>query len=411
MSTRWFYILLANVAVLTVNIWLFVDKAQTVATSEVPIMFSPRVNKAPNSGISSIGSFHFPFIIPFTSEPENLRPQLESAQKDVSDKNKQIKNTLQISNQRAEKITLLETRNNRLHQKLFLLDAELAKRDQKLINQTQKIALLEYQQIATKSRQFTANTEFIKKSIEHKQDLVKLKKSSNKLDEVNQELLSDGAEEKRFSGSIEFGYTYEQDNQVTKGIKGRFVSDYNEPDKYSIHSDLEFEFESEDGDMSTDKYRWQLQSDYNLDPSNTVFARSDLNRSQFSSYEQEDIFTVGYGRIFLNTKKHKFNAEVGPGYRFAIPNAGKNAFSIDELIVRTRLNYERVISKKIQLKVNATLESGRSNSVYNLNFKAQNRIYQELYLIFNFEYKFTEYVPVDTVNTEISSGLSLLYAF
>ncbi len=163
--------------------------------------------------------------------------------------------------------------------------------------------------------------------------------------------------------------------------------------------------------MTTERYRWQLQSDYNLDPNNLLFARSDISRSQFSSYEQEDIFTVGYGRIFLNTEKHKFNIEVGLGYRFAVPNTGKDAVSIDEFIVRARLNYERIVTDTLQVKLDTVLEAGHSNSVYTLSFKAQNRIYQELYLIFDFECKFTENVPVDTVNEEVTTGLSLLYAF
>jgi len=56
-------------------------------------------------------------------------------------------------------------------------------------------------------------------------------------------------------------------------------------------------------------------------------------------------------------------------------------------------------------------EMGRENSIYSVNFKAQNKIYRELYLIFDFEYKYTQNVPVDTVNKDISTGLKLLYAF
>ena len=163
--------------------------------------------------------------------------------------------------------------------------------------------------------------------------------------------------------------------------------------------------------MSTGKYRWQLQSDYNLDATNLVYARSDIGRSKFSSYDKEQIFTVGYGRIFFNNPKHKFNIEIGPGYRFAVPNLGEEAVSIDEFIARTRVNYERVINENLQLTMDSVLETGHSNSVYGMSFKAQHCIYQQLYLTFELEYKFTQNVPVDTVNEEASSGLSLLYAF
>jgi putative salt-induced outer membrane protein YdiY len=92
-----------------------------------------------------------------------------------------------------------------------------------------------------------------------------------------------------------------------------------------------------------------------------------LSRSKFSSYEQEHIFTVGYGRVFLNTEKHKFNVEVFSGWRFAVSNDRQNAVSIDEFIVRTQLNYERIVTDNLQVKMDATLEAGHRNSVYSFN--------------------------------------------
>ena len=174
---------------------------------------------------------------------------------------------------------------------------------------------------------------------------------------------------------------------------------------------LKFEFESEDGDRSTDKFRWQLQSDWNLDPVNLIFARSDMQRSQFSSYKQEDIFAIGYGRIFFNDNNHKFNTEIGPGYKSSVPNDTKKAVSVDEFILRTRLNYERIVSENLQLTLEGVFEMGHSNSVYSVEFRAQNRIYRQLYLTFDVNYKYYQNVPVETVNQEVSTGFNIMYAF
>jgi putative salt-induced outer membrane protein YdiY len=59
----------------------------------------------------------------------------------------------------------------------------------------------------------------------------------------------------QFSGSVEFGFTYEQGNQVTKARQGRLTLEYDETDKYKINSKLHFKFENEGGETSTEKYR------------------------------------------------------------------------------------------------------------------------------------------------------------
>lgn len=223
--------------------------------------------------------------------------------------------------------------------------------------------------------------------------------------------LTNIAEVNAFTGAIEFGFSYEQDNQVTRSLKGRLILDYDKVDRYNLNSDLKFEFESEDGDRSTDKFRWQLQSDWNLDPVNLIFARSDMQRSQFSSYKQEDIFAIGYGRIFFNDNNHKFNTEIGPGYKSSVPNDTKKAVSVDEFILRTRLNYERIVSENLQLTLEGVFEMGHSNSVYSVEFRAQNRIYRQLYLTFDVNYKYYQNVPVETVNQEVSTGFNIMYAF
>jgi len=416
---------LANVAVLSVNVWLFVDKLQPQEPIDLPVTTpaEPVKNKTKDWGISSIEGFHFTLNDPLAKKKMDLPPpilkeqdlkaQLSTAQKTISQKNYKIKKQQQKSALQAKEIAKLEKHNNRLQRQLFLLDAEQNRREEKLAQSRRVIERLEIEKQQAQKNPFKTDVELMKKSIDSKPDLIKLKhaKTTPAGPSSIEEVLKDKVEQGAFSGSIEFGFVYEQDNQVTKAVNGRLILDYDQPEQYNINSDLDFEFENEDGETSTEKYRWQLQSDYNLDPVNLVFARSDISRSQFASYEQEDIFTMGYGRIFFNTEKHKFNVEFGPGYRFSVPNIGEDAVSIDEFIVRTRLNYERIVTDSLQLKVDTVLEAGHSNSVYTLSFKAQNRLYQELYLIFDFEYKFTENVPVDTVNEEVSSGLSLLYAF
>lgn len=411
MNSRWFYLLLANIAILATNVYLFTVNAPRV---EGPQQSKPFINSPANTlalshqqrfGISSVDSFHFPLKEPYPSAQENLLPQLKQAQNKIDQKEGEIKTLQQRNSRQFQQVNRLEKQNDKLHQQLFALDEELHELEALLLKQGGVISNLEENQKLTPALQ--SDIQLMKNAIDQQPDLVKIKPSQD----IDVESHSEPLEENRFSGSVEFGFSYEQDNQITKALNGRLILDYAEVDKYKVNSDLKFEFEKEDSELSTEKYRWQLQSDYNLNPTNHLFARSDVSRSKFSSYEKEDIFTLGYGHIVFNSDKQKFNIEIGPGYRFAVPNVGENAISIDEFIVRTRLNYERVLSESLQVSLDAVLEAGHSNSVHSMGFQAQNRIYQSLYLVFNFDYKYTQTVPVDTVNKEIFSGLNLLYAF
>jgi len=397
---------------LSANIWGFSDKSQPTIERENQSSTFPYLDSSnpvtPDADLAT-ESFQFSSIAPFPSKERKLQAQLTVTQQALDNKSRQLKRAQQKA---YRQLKASRNKNGVLQRELSLLGKQLVAQQAVISHYRQQITNLQNEPLPLLARQ--TEMERFKESIDEQPDLIRSRLTKK---EIVQSSISgittttEKAAPKQFSGSMEFGFSYEQDNIITKSVSGRLILDYAESGKYNINSDLDFEFESEDRQRSAEKYRWQLQSDYNLDPINLLYARSDISRSQFSSYEKEDIFTLGYGRIFFNNPKHKFNIEVGPGYRFAAPNLGEEAVSIDEFIVRTRLNYERVLSDSLRVKMDSVLEAGHSNNVYSMGFQAQNRIYQQLYLTFDLDYKFTENVPVDTVQEEISSGLNLLYAF
>jgi putative salt-induced outer membrane protein len=329
--------------------------------------------------------------------------------------------------------TSLSSENENLIDKLSTLDnqvniqesylAESLKREEALTVALQKQKL---QQASLSNSPINR----IKTSIDQQPDLLKNKQKSPNKDAISDaefvdiavqnnaiktDVVDSNEEEEEmvepFTGAVEFGFNFDRDNQLTKSAEGRLILDYDIVDRYNVNSDVKFEFENEDGDDTKNKFRWQLQGNYNLDATNLAFLRSDIQRAKFASYEQEDTFSVGYGHILFNENNHKFNTEVGPGYKLAVPNDGEEEISIDEFIVRTRLNYERIISENLQITLEGILELGKANSVYETEFRAQNRIYQQLYLIFDVNYKYNQNVPDGNENEELSTGLNLQYAF
>lgn len=409
LNSKFFFFALLNVLLFCAHLWLYVEKAHPSSVPSEAITVAPQVQKTtPFHHLPFYSESYSPAPLTVTSsyQEAELIEQVAVLQQRLDRLQRQLTDT---KRQSARQLIALKSENDSLYEQLAILDSRLLNSRQRLIAQQVVIDGHQSEEPLPLVRQ--TEREGFKASIDLLPDLIKHKADPLTADSPKSVAIVVSKQPDPFSGEAEFGFSYEQDNQVTKSFNGRLLLDYDKPDLYNINSDLDFEFEDEDGSMTTGRYRWQLQSDYNLDTTNLVYARSDISRSKFSSYKQEDIFTLGYGRIFFNNPKHKFNLEAGPGYRFAVPNVGEDAVSIDEFIVRTRVNYERVLNENLQVKMDAVLESGHSNSVYSVGFKAQNRIYQQLYLTFDFAYKFTENVPVDTVREEVSSGMSLLYAF
>lgn len=379
LNPKLFFILAINLGVLALNFSRFTDGSEEPA----PINEVTQIEQSNNSETAEKSTVSEP---PRKKKPKN-----------------------------NDKLVLLEAKLAQAEEENKLLTAQIKRLNSELTGKNSEITALqkdnfELQQVqSAQPEPLLSEVDLLKVNIQSQPDLLGNKSSKSSLDKG--EATAEKEQKDNFSGSVEFGFSYAQNNMVTRSVNGRLILDYEQPDLYAFNSNLKFELEDQNNRTSAKKYRWQLQADYYLEPRNLVFIRSDMQGSQFASYDREDIYTMGYGRILFEETRHKFSIEMGPGYRMAVPNVGTNAVSVDEFIIRTRLNYERIVSESLQLKMDAVLETGKENSIYAVTFKAQNRIYRELYLIFNAEYKYTENVPVDSLNKEVTSGLNLMYAF
>lgn len=445
------YILIVNLVLLGVNVALYMNPWQTSAETEVTIGASGVATRVAADGAlanagdnatndkKTINSGNDAGITAANiDDPNNatLAVKVEFAKLKQEYQQQRLEEALRQQLQQ-KKIEQILAENQRLVDKISTLDNQVNIQESYLLESQQQEkqlkALLQKERLQHASLS-TSPINRIKTSIVQQPDLLKNKKvgqgsiaENNAISDQdfidiaieNNSIKTDIVDSNeaiielpdRFTGAVEFGFNYEQDNQITKNLRGRLILDYDEVDQYNINSDMEFEFESEDNEDTAQKLRWQLQGNYNLDPMNLAFVRSDIKHSQFASYKQEDTFTVGYGHIFFNENNHKFNTEFGPGYKFAEPNVDEDEVSINEFILRTRLNYERIVSESLQVSLQGVFEVGHSNSVYGVEFKAQNRIYQQLYLIFDVDYEYNQNVPEGTENKEVSTGFNIQYAF
>ena len=327
----------------------------------------------------------------------------------VSTDTKQLKNKNAAQRQL---IAHLEQQNKRLNQ-----ENKAAKKHAK--KQDKYIAALRSEktgrQLDKQSPQ-NADVEQIKSLIQLQPDLITTKIKKQPDQQATATDTTSPSDWDNLTGLTSFGFSYEQDNKITKGINGRLLLTYTKPLKYKLNSDYDFKYETQKEQdqedlATTNNSRWQLQFDRNLTPISTLFARTDLSGSHFSNYKEEYIYSIGYGRTLIDNSKHNLLMEIGPGYRTSVPNTGEKVVNVNEIITRLKLGYQYIASDALQLTFDSVLEVGHKNSIYTNNVQIQNKIYQKLFLAFEFEYKYTQNVPEDTLRDEYSSELKLLYAF
>lgn len=408
LNSKLLFILVINLALLALNVVLFVDNSEEPDIKNGAEQVTQSVREATEKSSVSEDPAQLTPVAPLPLVIEKKANAEEIARR-IQEKQQNEQKLALLEAQLA----LLDKQNTTLITKINSFSQELAAKNSHISVLQKKNEELQEAQTA-KASSLASDVELLKTTIESQPDLLETEpaKPADAMEEDKPALVDNQGEQLGiFSGSIEFGFSYEQDSSVTRAANGRLILNYDRPDLYKLMSNFKFDLEEEDNEMATEQYRWQLQGDRYLDPSNFVFARSDMKRTQFSSYDQEDTYTVGYGRIVFAEKKHEFNVEIGPGYRIATPNVDEDAVSVDEFILRNRLYYKRVISESLQVSLDSVAEMGRENSVYSVTFKAQNRIYRQLYLVLESEYEYTQNVPEDTSHQELSTELKLLYAF
>lgn len=401
LNSKLLFILVINLGLLALNFMLSVDNISEFVLNAQAAEITP-VSERPQQTTSTA-----PLSVEESTNSEEI------AERPPEKQNNEQKLALL-----AAQLAALKEQNQKLAAQVKTLSGELATQNSNVRALQKENSELQLAQ-SKKPPALASDADLLKTKIQSQPDLLPgdtpesgVVKPAAQIEEDKQ-LLAVAEKEPLadFSGAFEFGFSYAQDNNVIRSLNGRLIFDYEKDDTYKLNSNFKFGFKEKNHEMDTERYRWQLQGDYYLDPDNFVFARSDMQRSQFASYEKEDIYTLGYGRIVFAEKNHKFDIEIGPGYRMAVPNDGQDAVSVDEFIARTRFNYQRIISDSLQVKMGSVVEIGNQNSIYGVNFTAQNKIYRELYLIYDSEYKYTKNVPVDTLNEEVFTGLNLMYAF
>ncbi len=215
-----------------------------------------------------------------------------------------------------------------------------------------------------------------------------------------------------WQSSIEFGWNFDKSNKTTRALNSALIVDYDAEQAFTGHMEYSFDYASDDGEPFTQKSRLQLQGDYGFNNQDYVFARTDLKRHKFASYAKEFTYSAGYGRTFVDRKKQKLSLEIGPGYRYAKPQENAtDTLRKEEGIVRSVVKFQHFFTNRLKFYVDASIETGSKNTVTLFDSKLENKILNDLSLVFNFSHSYTKNVPEGAVKEELSNKINIRYLF
>ncbi|GGI79397.1 DUF481 domain-containing protein [Shewanella gelidii] len=172
-------------------------------------------------------------------------------------------------------------------------------------------------------------------------------------------------------------------------------------------------FASDSEKTTAEKYDLQLQSNYKL-KEGYIFGRGDFTWDEFGSYTRLSTVSSGYGFDVVNNSKTNLSLEVGPGYRYSMPNQtddDPSPRSTRELILRAATKLEHKVHEYTTINADLTAESGKDNNTLTLDLNYKNLVFQDWAFKIGVNVKYTEVVPEGSEQVDTITSFNLLYTF
>ena len=215
-----------------------------------------------------------------------------------------------------------------------------------------------------------------------------------------------------FNAEIEAGLQLNSGNNETKNFNGRTYLTYDSL-KTKQEATLKAYYSADGTESTAEKYELYLQSNYKLERG-YVFGRGEFTWDEFGSYTRIATISTGYGFDLIKSDKTKLSLEIGPGYRYDLPQANTvepNPEANRDVILRSAAKYTVKLQEYTSLNADVTAETGQDNNTLTLDMSYKNTFIQDWAFKIGINIKYTEVVPEDSQNTDTITTFNLLYTF
>ena len=166
------------------------------------------------------------------------------------------------------------------------------------------------------------------------------------------------AEAADWQGTGEFGLVVSRGNSDTETLN-LGLEFTRESEKWRNRINLTALRASDSGERTAERYTLGYKSDYKFNDVSYLYGALRYDRDEFSSYDYQASFAVGYGRNVLDTERQQLSLEIGPGVRRSEDaDTGATETSI---IGRFSADYAWTISESAEFTDNLLVEAGSDN--------------------------------------------------
>jgi len=222
-----------------------------------------------------------------------------------------------------------------------------------------------------------------------------------------------------WQGDIEAGMILSEGNTSSKSVKTGIKAAH-EYGRWRHSGAFESFTAEQESENTAEKYFAEAKSGYSITESNYAFIYANYTDDRFTDFDYQASSSLGYGRLIFDNRTHRWDAEIGPGYRVTAYDEGSND---DEGIAHIATNYTWNISETSRFEQTVLVETGESNTVT----RAKSALIAKLNSAFSMKLGYTitynqevptsrdpttnENVPTDAKHADKETTVSLLYSF
>lgn len=215
---------------------------------------------------------------------------------------------------------------------------------------------------------------------------------------------------------IEFGYRSEQGNEDERSLNAR-LSLSQISGRLRNSGEIKIYLKNEDGEEDEREQTYQLQSDYKISPKFYIYGNFKGIDSKYSSYYHDYTVSTGLGYQITNTETLKVETELGPGYRYQVPNTDEIddddpifPDNVDEAIVRASLTLNWKPLDRTSFNFDGTMVSGSSNTRFDTEISIINDITEDIALKISQSIEHLSRVPNNLEKTDTVLTINILYS-
>ena len=214
-----------------------------------------------------------------------------------------------------------------------------------------------------------------------------------------------------WSGSVDFGYVDTSGNTEETTIKSA-ADIKREREEWRYNIDYNSLNTKSSGSRTAEKYFLANRLAYSYIENDYVYGYASYDEDHFSGFDFQVTASVGWGHRIINEDDMEWDVEVGPGYRYSKTDDSIAASDVsEEAILRLFTSYLWDFSDSSTFKQVIHVEGGADNTISKSITSLKVDVIGALALKLSYTIKYTEEVPVGTMNADTETAVALSYSF